>query len=850
MTHPINSFQCGSSFPAHGRHCSFMLLSFVLSLGAATQSYAREPGAQVAGFLADHCHYCHDGDTTEGGLDLTALSWALDDATNFQKWERIVDRVASNEMPPPAEGRPESDARELFLARLNGQLQDHDLKRQTETGRVVLRRLSRVEYANTIRDLLGVDAPLREILPEDGTEQGFDNVGKALNLSVAHLERYLEAADVALREATVTTATAPTTTIRTDYEETWHDYNHGFQNIQWVNAPDGNLAIVSGGGSIAHGTLRAWSPPIPDARYRFRVRARAMMQRKDKESDEKVLVHDRRLIARVGLSSQFKDGLSRDHVFFELSPEDYREFEFTARVPAGQTFSIAPHRIIPEEPDERAMVEGMCVVVEWVEIEGPLHEGEWPPRGHSLLYGDLPLVPDDPAQPESDVRVVSHDPEGDARRLLSAFMSIAFRRPVTVGEVEAHMDLFREQLAKGRRFDQALRAAYKMVLTSPQFLFLRESPGVLTDHALAARLSYGLWGSLPDAELTRLANNGELHRPETLRAQTERLLRSHKAKRFTKQFLDSWLNLRDIDFTQPDLKLYPEFDSYLQASMVAESELFFEEMLGNNLSIKNILDSDFAMLNERLAEHYDLSDTFQRPTGAEQPHEAFPEEQRRLVRVSLPAGSRRGGFITQGAVLKVSANGTQTSPIVRGAYFLDRFLGTPPDPPPSNVPAVEPDIRGATTIREQLDKHRNQSVCAGCHAKLDPPGFALENYDVTGRWRTHYRVIPESAQDKVVRNAGSDVRHYVQGPAVEAHYTLVDGRSFNDIDEFRRLMATDTRQLAHCMVEKLMTHLTGGTPQFADRQVIEEILTKTEASEYGLRDLVHEVIQSRVFQTK
>jgi len=850
MTHPINSFQCGSAFLAHGRHCSFMLLSLVLSLGAATQSYASEPGAQVAGFLADHCHYCHDGDTTEGGLDLTALSWALDDATNFQKWARIVDRVASNEMPPPAEGRPETDARELFLARLNGQLHDHDLQRQTETGRVVLRRLSRVEYANTIRDLLGVDAPLREMLPEDGTEQGFDNVGKALNLSVAHLERYLEAADVALREATVTTATAPTTTIRTDYEETWHDYNHGFQNIQWVNAPDGNLAIVSGGGSIAHGTLRAWSPPIPDARYRFRVRARAMMQRKDEESDEKVLAHDRRLIARVGLSSQFKDGLSRDHVFFELSPEDYREFEFTARVPAGQTFSIAPHRIIPEEPDERAMVEGMCVVVEWVEIEGPLHEGEWPPRGHTLLYGDLPLVPDDPAQPESDARVVSHDPEGDARRLLSAFMPIAFRRPVTVGEVEAHMDLFREQLAKGRRFDQALRAAYKMVLTSPQFLFLRESPGVLTDHALAARLSYGLWGSLPDAELTRLANKGELHRPETLRAQTERLLRSHRAKRFTKQFLDSWLNLRDIDFTQPDLKLYPEFDSYLQASMVAESELFFEEMLGNNLSIKNILDSDFAMLNERLAEHYGLSDTFQRPTAAEQPHEAFPEEQRRLVRVSLPAGSRRGGFITQGAVLKVSANGTQTSPIVRGAYFLDRFLGTPPDPPPSNVPAVEPDIRGATTIREQLDKHRNQSVCAGCHAKLDPPGFALENYDVTGRWRTHYRVIPESAQDKVVRNAGSDVRHYVQGPAVEAHYTLVDGRSFSDIDEFRRLMATDTRQLAHCMVEKLMTHLTGGTPQFADRQVIEEILTKTEASEYGLRDLVHEVIQSRVFQTK
>lgn len=852
MTHQLDHSRFASQLPTNSIRMmlvSPILSACVLSLGVVARGSAGELNSEVLPFLQAHCHHCHDSDTLEGGLDLTTLPRTLDDASNFRKWVSVFDKVTSDEMPPPSEDRPEREVRDLFLTRLDDQLHHFDLNRQAERGRVVLRRLSRVEYANTIQDLLSVDAPLREMLPEDGTEQGFDNVGEALNLSVAHMERYLESADLALREATATTATAPATKIRTDYEETWHDYNHGFQNSQWVNAPDGNLAIVSGGGSIAHGTLRAWSPPIPDERYRFRVRARALMQRKD-ESGEKVLVHDRRLIARVGLSSQLKDGLSLDQVFFELSPEEYREFVYSARVPAGHTFSIAPHRIIPEAPDERAMVSGMCVVVDWVEIEGPLDEGEWPPRGHRLLYGDLPLEPYEPGQPSSGVRVVSNDPESDARRLIGGLLPIAFRRPVADEEVESHMDLFRQQLAIGRPFDQALRAAYKMAFTSPQFLFLQEAPGVLTDHALATRLSYGLWGSLPDAELTKLANRGELHNPETLRAQTERMLQSPKARRFTKQFLDSWLNLRDINFTQPDLKLYPEFDSYLQESMVAESELFFEEMLSNNLSIRNVLDSDFAMLNERLAEHYGLTEAFQRPRGNQKVSSEFPPEKERLVRVALPAGSRRGGFLTQGAVLKVSANGTLTSPIVRGAYFLERFLGTPPAPPPSNVPAVEPDIRGATTIREQLDKHRNQSVCAGCHAKLDPPGFALENYDVTGRWRTHYRVIPDSAADKVVKNAGSDVRHYVDGPAVEAHYTLADGRSFADIDDFKRLMAADVRQLARCMVEKLITHLTGGTPQFADRRVIEQILTKTESTDYGLRDLVHEVIQSRIFQTK
>jgi hypothetical protein len=257
-------------------------------------------------------------------------------------------------------------------------------------------------------------------------------------------------------------------------------------------------------------------------------------------------------------------------------------------------------------------------------------------------------------------------------------------------------------------------------------------------------------------------------------------------------------------------------------------------MLRHDLSVRHVLHSDFAMLNERLAEHYQIA-------GVRGPE---------IRKVTLPANSHRGGLLTQGAVLKVSANGTTTSPVVRGAYVLDRILGTPPDPAPKDVAAIEPDIRGTTTIREQLDKHRNQTFCAGCHAKLDPPGFALESFDVTGRWRTSYRSIPASAKDKIVAIPGSDIRHYIDGPKIDPSYRLADGREFQDVDSFKQLLLAQPEQLARCMTEKLITYLTGARVQFADREVVEAIVQRTASNDYGLRTLLHEAIQSRVFTHK
>ena len=810
-------------------------ITTLLGTFALASAAAAELGGKLEPMFDQHCYDCHDADAKKGGLDLVALRWKPDDTENLQQWTKVFDKVERGEMPPKKKERPPAEVSSTFLKTLHDELHTFSRHKQESEGRVVYRRLNRTEYVNTVHDLLGIDTPLRDLLPEDGTAGGFDNIGAALNLSAVHLERYLEAADLALKEATITTPKPETKKIRTDYNQTWHDWNApGFQNSVWTHSPEGLLAIRWNGANGPHGELGAWSPPVPEARYRFRIRARAMIDKEgpNAKADDKKRP-DRRIMLKVALADWPRTGLTFGNTYFEMSPTEFREFEYEARVPQGKTLWVSPYRTVPEMPDERAMVGGICAVVEWVEIEGPLNE-QWPPRGHQLLYGNLPMQPANPKLATKDLRVVSSQPEADARRLLASFLPKVFRRPVTDEEVTEHLTLVVEQMQKGRQFDEALRAAYKMALCSPKFLFLQEKHGPLDDHALASRLSYGLWSTAPDDELTALAAQKKLHEPATLRAQTERMLASPKAKHFTQNFLGSWLNLRDIDFTQPDTKLYPEFEQYLQQSMVSETERFFDELLTRNLSVRNIVHSDFAMLNERLTEHYGIA--------------GVKGEQ--IRKVSLTPGSRRGGFITQGAVLKVSANGTSTSPVVRGAYVLDRILGTPPDPPPKNVAAIEPDIRGATTIREQLDKHRNQPACATCHANLDPPGFALENFDVTGRWRTNYRAIPDSAKDKVVNVPGTDVRFYTQGRPVDPSFIMADGRPFKDVDEFKQLILAQPEQLAHCVTEKLITHFTGAQMQFADREVVEAIVHRAASSDYGLRTLLHEVIQSRVFTHK
>ena len=412
---------------------------------------------------------------------------------------------------------------------------------------------------------------------------------------------------------------------------------------------------------------------------------------------------------------------------------------------------------------------GPGLVVQWVDVEGPLLDS-WPPASHRRLFGDLPQAP--VAGRPNRREVVSQQPLVDAERILRDFARRAFRRPVTDEDIKPF--LARVEGQAGRRsdsFEQAMRVGLKAVLVSPHFLFLREKPGKLDDFALASRLSYFLWSSMPDEELLALAEQGKLSEPDVLREQVERMLQDPKAAAFTENFAGQWLGLRAIDATMPDRMLYPEFDDILKVAMVKETLLFFDEVLKNDLSLTNFVDSDFTMLNGRLARHYGIPGV----EGLE------------FRKVALPPESHRGGVLTMASVLKVTANGTTTSPILRGAWVLDRILGTPPPKPTVDVEAVEPDIRGATTIRDQLAKHRQNAECASCHVKIDPPGFALESFDVIGGWREHYRSIGEG--EPVIVD-GRKMR-YLNGPAVDAADVLPDGRRFR---EHRRVQATAARR--------------------------------------------------------
>lgn len=419
--------------------------------------------------------------------------------------------------------------------------------------------------------------------------------------------------------------------------------------------------------------------------------------------------------------------------------------------------------------------------------------------------------------------------------MLTDFLPRVFRRPVPAREVDRYVELFQTRLDAGDMFEVAMRSAWRAALCSPDFLFLKEPAGQLDDWALASRLSYFLWNSMPDDELLSLAGQKQLQDAEILHAQVERMLDDSRSERFMTDFTDQWLDLVDIDATTPDGKLYPEFRRILRDSMRAETPAFFRELVEKNLSAANIVDSDFAMLNQRLAEHYGIPNVF---------GPAFR-------RVPLPPESRRGGFLTQASVLKVTANGTVTSPVKRGAWVLRKIIGQPPEPPPADVPAIEPDVRGTTTIREMLAAHRSNATCAACHASIDPPGFALENFDVIGGWQTRYRSLNEDGAQVDMKDTyfGRNVR-YTWGPPVDATGETASGRAFADIDDYRKLLLEDPRAIARNMVTQLVTYATGAPIEFADRAAVEQILDRTTDTRYGMRSLIHEVVQSPLFQTK
>lgn len=432
------------------------------------------------------------------------------------------------------------------------------------------------------------------------------------------------------------------------------------------------------------------------------------------------------------------------------------------------------------------------------------------------------------------------EPKADAARLLTAFLPKACRRPIADDEPAPFIALTHRWLDEGATFEEAMRVGYKAILTSPGFLYhsgsLPQNGPTLDAHSLASRLSYFLWNSAPDRRLLDLAKAGHLAKPEALRNQVDRLLDDPRSNRFLEHFLGQWLDLHLIDFTEPDSKLYPEHDKLLQWSMLQETHAFFRELIDQDLGVRNLIDSDFVMANWRLARHYGLPNI----------------DSMAVQRVSLPADSVRGGILTQASVLKVTANGTTTSPVVRGVWVSERIMGQPHRPPPPSVPAIEPDIRGATTVREQLEKHRADTNCAACHAHFDPPGMVLESFDVIGGWREIYRALdPEKADLQIKFSPFQELPiQYTDGLPVDPSDHLPDGRTFASIEEFKQLLLADLDDVTTGLTKKLVTYATGAPVQFADRAEIRRIAERAASKDHGLRTLIHEIVQSRLFQLK
>lgn len=795
--------------------------------GQVSTVRAADQRASIANFLERNCIGCHDESTQEGDLDLQSLALTLDDADRFHRWQRVFDRVHEGEMPPDETlNKQESSP---FLASLRDILNEADAARISTYGRVPTRRLTRAQYERNVCELLAIDIPLSEYLPAESLTNGFDTVSKSQQISDHSMAAYLQAADAAL-DASFNRLLTNTQSANVHLDWTQLRRNEKRTNREPEGRPEHKDIVSWSTRKNFYGRMHATVVP-ETGRYRIRLRAHAIHP----PADGRVWCSVESGVCNATASTLYWIDS------FEANG-DVAEYQFEAWIQAGHRLRIVPNdrglrqvplRMVDETAGKIEPLGLPGVAIKWIEMQriDANHANV-----RQALIGDLELrsiAPDATtaiasAQPRFEI--ASDHPEQDLRTLIQSFAERAFRRKVTLAELSPYVDFSLARLQAGGTMRDALRAAYRTILCSPRFLYFEETTGPLDDHALANRLSHFLWGLGPDDELRTLAAAGQLNDPPVLHQQTERLLNDARSATFIHEFADQWLMLHELSSTTPDGDLYPEYDDVLHHSLAQETHAFVKEMLDHDLPATNVVDSNFTFLNSRLARHYHVD----WPGGIG------------LQRVQLDPASRRGGIITQASVLKVTANGTTTSPIIRGVWMLERIMGQHVPPPPANVPAVEPDIRGAKSIRDQLNKHKDLDSCAACHVKIDPPGFALESYDVIGGWREHYRAVSSS------KKTG---KKWADGQPVDPSHELTtghfsDGAAFANIEGLKKLLAKHPQQLAKSLASHLVTYATGAAPTFADRETLDAVVAATEPTNYGVRSLVHEVVQSSLFKHK
>jgi len=848
------------------RRSCIVATASALILFFASVSVRGDSQVVVRTFIKSTCIDCHQGEDAEAGLDLAQLAWKLETPGIRLRWIQIHDRIENGEMPPDADDLPDRD-RQSLLSALSVAIHAADHAEVQVHGRGPMRRLNRGEYENNLADLLKMPKlDIRDKLPEDREGYHFNKTTEMLDISYLQLGAYLDAADSALRQA-IASGTQPRQLIRY-YALATKMFSppttYGGREAMFF-AKNSTLLPLSGAElskirqkgnhdkDVELALFRSASWPFygyphgficrSAGKYRVRFSARAVRQVRDFRLKPSPTPLPLTFRARAPSGPDVSGDVRSVGGVMDIQSAE-AEYSTTVLLAKGQTFEYSllglpvPFPITshggPLYYDFPPMPAGghPGIAFRWIEIVGPIDSEQWPPSSHRALFGDLPIRDSKNADGGLAIEVVSNQPAKDVSRLFRQFANRAARRPVPKSAFEIYEQLIFDQLDQGASFAEAMIAGYKAFLCSRHFLYLRE-PKQTTDHyAIAERLSHFLWNSRPDAPSLKYAREGNLRSATVIREETDRLIASPQFDRFVENFTDYWLNLKELRRDEPDIRLYPEYrlDDYLIESTLMETRAFFTAMVRENLPALVLVDADFAFVNDRLARHYDLPLVI----GSA------------VRKVSLPKSSPYGGLIIQASILKVTGNGTTTSPVIRGAWIMDRIMGDPPPPPPAKVPAVEPDIRGAKTIRDLLALHTRSESCTGCHARFDPVGLALENFDIMGAWRDRYRSLASGEKITGIDRSGHQYVYYVAQP-VQPEGRLLDGTTFQDIHELKSILASQPRKLARNLLHQFTTYATGTPVRFSDRPVIEAILDQCESAEFRTADLLHGLIGSRIF---
>ncbi len=821
----------------------------LLAISAATEAADGTSGFDqaVQPFFQNYCLRCHDAKKQEGKFQLDTLSRDFADQAVAQRWGEVVFRMNSGEMPPKKEPQPKPEELGRAVDWISSRITEGEAARMARRGPVAHYRLSREEYGHTVYDLLGVyfDVNLPGAFNDDPRWHGFERIGSMLTLSPSHVDRYFRAAETVLARAFPEQLPASQKSRR----EANAEQEKRLQELNLTGPA--RWAIWPGHGQHL---VTASSP----GRYRIRIQLSALPSFKGRLPHLALWHHDlKRSIVGLDVSApEDKPTVVEIEAFLPNGNFNVMN-ESPGMLADGQTPRIDEFPFIntkvsrPNRPtsyklfDDEDRLIFPLLIIDWVETEGPILLDSDQKKREGLVPKTEPQrasvrLPTDRTEPgASALRLM------EARECLRRFASRAWRRPVTDVELDRYLKLIAGELAAGENFRSAYRAAMLAVLTSKNFYYLEEgSPTqrreTINDWELASRLSYFLWSSMPDDELFQLAQQGTLHHPEVLRAQVARMLADPKISRFTQSFPRQWLQLHRVGAFPPDASLYPDYDKWLEESLVLETTGYFGEVFSKNLPLREFLVSDWTMLNPRLAMHYGIPIS----RNALASGSAADTENRTLARsgslnppgfqrTALRPEDHRGGLLTHASILSLTSDGTRHRPVHRGVWVSEAIFGRTPPPPPPNVEplAPTPSNQPKATIRMQLEAHATHTVCASCHLKIDPLGFAFDHFDAIGRWRTTEQVAGGNGDD----------------PLVNANGKLPDGRTYNGSAEFKQLLAQDTDRFAEAFVEQLATYSLRRVMTIDDATQIKAIAAASKQDDYKLRTVMEKLVTSDLF---